>query len=336
MKILFVHVGMPTFAKTDFDILSEVHDVRAFNFPSPQNGWGQVVKHLPALWRGVQWANLTFCWFGKLHAFFGVLFSKILGKKSTVVLSGGEVCRFSFNNGQYRSLCTRPVLKWFPKYVKHHADIILPVSNYVYHEVVESVNANIQRMKMIHHGFDTSLFKKWPDVKKERTAIIVAIVTDETLYQKRIPEVIEASKFATDVSFVLVGPDKDGTGERLRVGVPKNAKMIGGLYGADLVEQMSRAAVYVQPSAHESFGCAVAEAMACECVPVVSRIPALKEVVGDCGIYLDNPVTPQEIADKVKVALRHPELGKQARQRVIENFSLERRRKKLLKAVASL
>ncbi|MGR3303156.1 MAG: glycosyltransferase [Candidatus Scalindua sp.] len=76
--------------------------------------------------------------------------------------------------------------------------------------------------------------------------------------------------------------------------------------------------------------------MACECVPVVTRIPALEEEVGGCGIYLDDPITPEEIAGKVQIALQHPELGKCARQRVIENFSLEGWSKKLLEVVNSL
>ncbi len=336
MKILFVHAGMPAFAKTDFDILSEVHDVRAFDFPSPHRSWSHVAKRLPALWRGAQWSDLTFSWFGKLHAFFAVFFSQVLGKKSVVVISGGEAYRFSFGGGRYRSLCTQPVKRWFPRYVAQRADLLLPVSQYVYREAIESVGADPRRMRMVYHGFDTTRFRRPPGVEKQLVAITVAEVMNENLYHKGLFDFIRAAEFASDVSFLLIGPDRDGTAEKLRSQLPPNAMMAGGLYGHDLVEQMSQAAVYVQASVWESFGCAVAEAMACECVPVVTRIPALEEVVGDCGVYLDAPVTPQGIADKVQLALRYPELGQRARQRVIESFSLERRKRELLEAIASL
>ena len=327
---------MPTFAKTDVDILSKVHDVRAFDFPSPHHSWRQVVKQLPALWQGVQWADLTFSWFGKLHAFFAVLFSQVLGKKSVVVVSGGEVCRFSFGGGRYRSVCTQPVKACFPRYVVRKADLILPVSKYVYREAIESVGADPRNMKMIYHGFDTCWFYHLLGDKKQPIAVTVAEVMDENLYHKCLLDFIMAAGLVPNVSFLLIGPDRDGTAERLRTRLPPNAVIMGGIYGDNLVEQMSQATVYVQASVWESFGCAVAEAMACECVPVVTRIPALEEVVGDCGLYLEKPVTPQEIADKVRLALKHPDLGKRARQRVIETFSLERRRKELLEAVASL
>jgi glycosyltransferase involved in cell wall biosynthesis len=336
LKVLFVHSGMPTFVQTDFDILSDVHDVRAFDFPSPHQGWSQIVKRLHALWQGVQWADLTFSWFGKLHAFFAVFFSKVLGKKSVVVVSGGEVCRFSFGNGRYRSLCTQPFKRWFPQFVARQADILLPVSDHVYSEAIESVRADPQRMKMVYHGFDTTRFRPLAGIEKQKIAITVAEVMDESLYNKGLLDFIKAAELAPDVSYVLIGPNRNSAAETLRAQLPKNALMMGGVYGDDLVEQLSGAKVYVQASVSESFGCAVAEGMACECVPVVSQIPALEEVVGDCGLYLDNPITPEEIADKVQMALLHPELGKRARERVIKNFSLELRRRELIKAVASL
>ena len=327
---------MPAFAKTDFDILSEAHDVCAFDFPSPHRGWSHVVKCLPALWRDVQWADLTFSWFGKLHAFFTVLFSQVLGKKSAVVVSGGEVCRFSFGGGRYRSPCTQPIRRWFPQYVARRADLLLPVSGYAHQEAIESVGADPQHMKMIYHGFDINRFRRPPSVMKNGFVITVGEVMDENLYRKRFSEFVAAAELLSDVPFVLVGSDRDGTKDKLKESASANVRITGYIPDEDLIDRLSQASVYVQASAFESFGCAVAEAMACECVPVVTRIPALREVVGDCGIYLDQPVTPEEIASRVQLALQYPELGQRARQRVVENFSLERRRKELLETVASL
>jgi len=336
MKILFVHSGMPTFARTDYQILAEHHDVRPLDFPGARSGYKRVATRLPTLWEGVRWADLAFCWFGKLHAFFAVLFCRVLGRRSAVVVSGGEVCRFSFGGGRYRSICTHPLRRWFPWYVARSADLLLPVSEYVYQEATRSVGADPGRMTLIRHGFDTEVFRRFDRPQKERVAITVAEVMHENLYHKGLDTFVSAAAFAPEACFVLVGPDRDGTGEILRAQLPCNAVMPGGLYGDELIHQLSRASVYVQPSVWESFGCAVAEAMACECVPVVTRIPALQEVVGDCGVYLDEPVTPKEIADKVRLALAMPELGRRARERVIDNFSLGRRRTELLKAVASL
>jgi glycosyltransferase involved in cell wall biosynthesis len=73
--------------------------------------------------------------------------------------------------------------------------------------------------------------------------------------------------------------------------------------------------------------------MLCECVPVVSRRAALPEVVGDCGVYVDN-LTPEALANGILQALTFgPEWGKRARQRVVELFPLEKRRAGLLAAI---
>lgn len=335
MKILFIHSGLSSFMKTDFDILSSVHEVRGFDFPGPAGGWYKTLRRLPSLWQNIIWADLTFSWFGKLPAFFAVLFSKILGKKSMVVVSGGEVCRFSYLVGgkEYRSICTQPLKKWFPRYMARRADLLLPVSQYVYQEAIASVGADPRRMKKICHGFDTDYFCRSGDKEKDASVITVVEVTAENLYGKRLLEFVAAARSLPGTLFMLIGPNLDGTVMDLKKKSPANMLFTGGLYGADLVERLSRASVYVQASVQESFGCALAEAMACECVPVVTRIPALEEVVGECGIYLDEPVTSQEIAEKIKIALQHPELGKKARQRIIEKFSLGQRKEELLRAV---
>lgn len=329
---------MSTFVKTDFDILSEVHDVRGFDFPGPSEGWFKIIRKLPFLWRNIKWADLTFAWFGKLHAFFAVLFSKILEKKSVVVVSGGEVCRFSFpvSGEKYRSICTQPIKCWFPRYVARWADLLLPVSRYVYQEALESVGADPRRMKMIYHGFDTDIFKPKYNVMKDSSVATIGEVMDENLYRKRFLEFTKSARFLPGNPFILIGPNRDGAVKELKDIAPSNLVFTGGIYRKDLINFLNEASVYVQASQFESFGCALAEAMACECVPVVSRIPALEEVVGDCGIYLDNPVSPQEIAKKIEIALKYPELGKRARKRIIEKFPLEKRKRELLKAVASL
>jgi len=88
-------------------------------------------------------------------------------------------------------------------------------------------------------------------------------------------------------------------------------------------------------SYHESFGVALAEAMACKCVPVVTRRAALPEVVGDCEIYV--PYDDAEATAKaIGKALGEEELGKSARERVVNMFSIEERERKLTELISTL
>lgn len=90
MKILFVHQGLQPFVKKDLDILQETHEVRCIEL---KGSFVDIAGNIIHLWAGVVWCDLTFSWFGKLHAFFAVLFSKMLRKKSIVIAGGDDVAR---------------------------------------------------------------------------------------------------------------------------------------------------------------------------------------------------------------------------------------------------
>lgn len=85
--------------------------------------------------------------------------------------------------------------------------------------------------------------------------------------------------------------------------------------------------MYVQVSMHEGFGVALAEAMACECAPIVTREGSLPEVVGDTGVFV--PANDPEALARAVRSLVSSELsvtlGIRARERVQRLFSVERR-----------
>ncbi len=85
--------------------------------------------------------------------------------------------------------------------------------------------------------------------------------------------------------------------------------------------------VFVLSSAWEGFGLVVAEAMACERMVVATDCGGVGEVVGEVG-YLVPPFDSGALAVALERALRLPpgereRLGRAARKRVIERFSLD-------------
>ncbi|MFC1938017.1 glycosyltransferase, partial [Chloroflexota bacterium] len=87
-------------------------------------------------------------------------------------------------------------------------------------------------------------------------------------------------------------------------------------------------------SYHESFGLSLAEAMACECVPVITGNAALPELVGDTGFYVPYG-DPKATAEAIKKALKS-DAGKKARERVKRLFPIESRQKALIKIIEGL
>lgn len=95
----------------------------------------------------------------------------------------------------------------------------------------------------------------------------------------------------------------------------------------NISEWMSSADIFVLSSAWEGFGLVVAEAMACERVVVATDAGGVREVLGDCGFL----VVPREsvlLARSLQLALNLTAkeavaLGVKARERVVNNYSLE-------------
>ena len=78
-------------------------------------------------------------------------------------------------------------------------------------------------------------------------------------------------------------------------------------------------------------GMALAEAMACECVPVVTNNAALPEVVGDTGFYVPYG-DPKATADAIEKALKSNK-GNVARERIKKMFPLNRRENDLIQVI---
>ena len=124
--------------------------------------------------------------------------------------------------------------------------------------------------------------------------------------------------------------------EHLREASGPNVGFPGRVSDADLRHLYSTAAVYLQPSLHEGFGSAVAEAMLYGCIPVVSRRFSLPEVVGESGLYAD-PEDLEDIARQVSRVLEGAvTLATAPRERIAQEFPLARRRLELLGLIDAL
>jgi len=297
---------------------------------------GFFFKNLIELFRGVLWCDVTLSWFGKLHAFFAVLFSKLMGKK-TIIIAGGEEATNVVIDGKAYGLYSHSIKKLFVWFMFCFADRIIAISKYNFKEIIENTSVDPKKVHLVYHGFDSNYFKKVTKIKNDNMVVSVGNINEENYLRKGLKTFVESAAFLPDVQFYLIGPplEGDNTFEKLKEIATPNVIFTGGVYREDLVKLLSKAFVYVQLSKWESFGCSVAEAMLCECIPVVSKKGSLPEVVGNCGFYIDN-FKSNELADKIRGALNNPEVGKFARKRIIEKFSFAKRKDGLLRVLWSI
>ena len=153
--------------------------------------------------------------------------------------------------------------------------------------------------------------------------------------KKGVPLLLEAFR-STAAAFprsrlLIAGPDDEGIGRGLRpviaaAGLADRVSFLGLLDGPAKRALLQRSQVFVLASADESFGIAVAEAMAVGCPVVVSPEVAIEEVVRASGAGLVATRDAAAVADAVATILGDPAraaaMGVAGRHAVDELLSL--------------
>jgi len=109
------------------------------------------------------------------------------------------------------------------------------------------------------------------------------------------------------------------------LGLLESINLLGIRY--DIPQLLSTADVFVLSSAWEGFGLVVAEAMACERIAIGTNSGGVANIIGDAGFIV--PVrNPNALAKAMQKAMllsenEAKELGRKARSRVLDQFSLD-------------
>lgn len=158
----------------------------------------------------------------------------------------------------------------------------------------------------------------------------------ENLKRKGVWDIIEAARLlkarGVDFRLVLAGRPGDAHTELARrireLGLEERVESIGEVSPEQKLDLYSRTLLYLQPSYHEGFGLATAEAMAAGCCVITCDVGEVRNVVGDCGYYV-RPGQPSELADAIQSLLTDSEavmaLNRKAERRMKEFFSVDRK-----------
>lgn len=191
-----------------------------------------------------------------------------------------------------------------------------------------------RRIKVVHNGVDTDLFKPLPEIDRIPGRVITTTSADVVL--KGLVYLIEAlAKVRTehDAHLVVIGSPRPG-GRVLaaieRFGMTDHVTFESKIDSLRLAELYATSEVAVVPSLYEGFSLPAAEAMSAE-VPVVATTGgALPEVIGTdetCGVLVeprDVGALAVAIVELLDDRARRAEMGAAGRQRVLEMFTWER------------
>ena len=320
-RVLFVHSRKASFVAIDREILAERYEVEDLYQPGR---WPNPVKVIG----GVVRADVVFGWFASWHTFFPITLAWLLRKPSVMIVGGFDTANMpDIGYGYQQGGIRRAASRW----IMRRARRLATNSEYSLSEIERNTEIPPARVRVIHHGVPDPFGEEPP--AKEREALTVGAIDHTTLVQKGQLPFVEAAAELPDVRFTLAGKWLDGSVDALRARAGDNVRLTGWLSDEDLHSAYRRAAVYVQASRHEGFGLAVAEAMLAGCVPVVTNVTAMPEVVGDAGVLIESQ-EPEQVADGIRRALElGPDAARRARERILTAFPMERRREGILQVV---
>jgi glycosyltransferase involved in cell wall biosynthesis len=279
---------------------------------------GSGVKQLLRIVKAAANADIVFCWFASVYAFWAVLFGRLLHKRSIVVVGGVDV---AYEPEIGYGIWLSPWKRRLVKYALRKADAVLAVDQTLADEVKMRAHYNGDNVRVVPTGYRSD---EWiPGVNRERKVLTVAKVTSMSRARiKGIDILFETARRLPAVRFVVVGVNGKIAKELQK---PANVEIVDAVDRAQLLPYYQSAKVYCQPSLREGLPNTLCEAMLCECIPVATNVGGNSTAVGPAGILVPMK-NPDALATAIENALNmNNGPGKEARKRIQELFPQERR-----------
>ena len=208
-----------------------------------------------------------------------------------------------------------------------NSDHMITVSNSTKNDLLSYFKINESKISVIPLGIDSSFFFR-RDLKQEilrkykiQGNYILYIGTDSV--RKNLKNMLLGFlKILNEIphNLVLVGPinkqsilkiiDHNVHSDNSKSKLLNRIILSGFVDQEDLPYVYSSSSLFILPSLYEGFGFPPLEAMACEVPVIVSNNSSLKEMIQDAGLYIDNPLDPTEISEKILDLLSDEKLKK--------------------------
>ena len=344
-KLLYFHAGRSSFVIKDIEILQEKYEVHEFFF-NTTNKKSYLIEFIKQKWfilSKIFGAKLIVCQFAGHYSFLPILFAKLFFKRSVIVAGGTDCVAFpSIAYGNFNG----KLMRFTTGFSFKNCDLILPV-----HQTLVEYDYTYQpndfpkqgfkyfikdlktKVEVIPNGYDSN---KWfcNSEKEKRSFITIGAGLGSRFgfSLKGIDMIFEIAPKFPDATFYIVG------GSSIKTEAPANVKLLENMPNDQIQPLLSNMQFYMQLSLSEGFPNALSEAMLCECVPLVSNVGGMPDIIDDCG-YLLKHKDQEELFKLINTALNNNDLsslGKKARKRIVDNYTFENRKNKLLSELEKL
>lgn len=338
-RLLMVIPAMHSFIQQDIDLLADSYSIsiNTYDWTKKTLAPFYLLAQAFTLLIQVPRTAVILVQFGGYWSLIPSLYGKIFKKKVYIVLHGTDCASIpALNYGSLRI----PFLKWFCKKSYELATKLLPVSD----SLIETTNKFIDWEKPLanglkHHfpklstpiqvipnGFEVDF---WVPNEANRTEVItfLTVMSTAQFILKGGDLIVELAAEKPDFHFRFVGLDCP-----VGLHVPSNVSFLGRLGREQLKKEYQAANYYLQLSSYEGFGCSLCEAMLCGCIPIVSEVNALPQIVGVTGITVPfRRMSNLRLSVQIIHSLsKGKNINLTSRERIKELFPLAKRRELLL------
>ena len=323
-KLLFIYTDLSSFVKGDLDILREKYQVTTYRFHTHKSYklilslLRQFLFLLFHIWK----FRKVYIWFGDYHSFLPVLFAKMTGKKSYLVIGGYDVCRIkSLNYGSFKN----PLRGFMTLFSMKYCTLNLCVS--------KNVQRKVRWIAPKAHTiiiFNSVNFRPSDQhIAKENIILTVGNINSyQRILIKGIDRFIHTACQLPQFQFIIVGM----TSELLKqhnYDIPANLQVYKFLPHEQLVGFYQKAKIYMQLSRSESFCLTLAEAMFYNCIPIVTNVGGMPEVIGSQDLVI-NENKLDGLLPKIENIILSENNAHEQHERIKNYFTQSAREKQLL------
>jgi glycosyltransferase involved in cell wall biosynthesis len=347
MSILFFHTGDSPFGNKDVAIFNEIENTNVFCFSSKSKLGTPLlfIKQKIFILKNIFNTSVYISQFAGYHSFLPGIFARLTGKPH-LIISGGTDC-VSFPGIGYGNFF-KTFLGLFTKWSFQLATHIAPKHeslwkhNYNYDKTepsLQGIKAFIPTLKTAHtvitNGYD---YEKWQASNVDRLPKSFITVSGGFQFPfqvalKGIDLILEVAPHFPDCTFTILGVPSS---KKLEI-KSSNVKILPPAKNEDLIEIYSRNQYYLQLSMAEGFPNALCESMLCGCIPIVSNVFSMPEIIGEGGYVLQER-NIDHLKSLIQNAIENSDANKSvvARNRIIENYTLTKRKVALQTLIRSL
>ena len=268
---------------------------------------------------------------------------KIIFRKKVIIRCGYEALKntlFEYKLFKKRRLLLKLLFLYFVELVSYKISDHIILSNlYDKKFVIRLFKIKPKKISLISNFIDTEKFRPIPTEKKENTILYIGRLKEE----KNLENLIKSFKYLKDYSLDIIGKGelKPLLLKKIdTLNLQSQIKFLGMIPNSEIPEVINQYHILILPSLWEGNPKVILEAMSCGVMCIGTNIPGIKEIITHKKNGFLCKKDSKSIAYAIKYIFDNPKLreslGKNAREYIIKNNSLEKIYKNEIKIFESL